>query len=40
MIQVNARLPFAPLAPAWHDWSAVCDRAAATAVRLLAGKEK
>ena len=26
------------LAPAWHDWSAVCDRAAATAVRLLAGE--
>ncbi len=28
------------LAPAWHDWSAVCDPAAATAVRLLAGEGK
>ena len=26
------------LAPAWHDWPAVCDRAATTAVRLLAGE--
>ncbi len=47
--RVNVRLPFsapfsAPeykhLTPAWHDWSAVRDRAAAAAVRLPAGEEK